>query len=130
MESKLKDADNVVVIIKRLSAIKENLPHSVGMMGKVPEGQDSIHLVYKNINPLERKKWIAPEKVEPAQPSIANVLSGSVLKGHWSCGRRGPGYISSWMWQQHPHGAPLQNHRHTLYSVVKAYTKLLKTGYA
>lgn len=28
MESKLKDADKVVVIIKRLGAIKENLPHS------------------------------------------------------------------------------------------------------
>lgn len=53
---KFKDVDKMVVIVKRLVQLKRSFPLYTGVMGKVPGGQDSVHLVYKNINSLERRK--------------------------------------------------------------------------
>lgn len=56
--SKVKDAVKVVIIVKKLVQLKINFLLYTGMMGKVPGGQDSIHLIYKNINSLEIKKHL------------------------------------------------------------------------
>lgn len=67
--SKFKDADNDQYR-KRLVQLKRNFPLYTGMLEKVPEGQDSIPLVYTNTNYLERRKYTIPEKVE-FQDSLA-----------------------------------------------------------